>query len=134
MNALLAPRPERIRTPIGFVVVALLFYLIDGAIVHSRVFLEKPDLLAAAVSFDLTLGVTLAYWLMVVRPGKAQTRTLLPVFVASIAAAALTLPAGHRDLVHSLRYLAIPFEFAVAGMVVVGVRRTNRRLANSNGM
>lgn len=129
MNALLAPRPQRFRIPAGFIAVALLFYSIDGAIVHSPVFAEKPDLLAAAVSFDLTLGVTLAWWLMVVRPGHAVVRTILPVFVASIAAAMLTLPAGHRDLLRDLRYLAIPFELAVIGVVVAGVRATNRRLA-----
>ena len=129
MNALLAPRPQRFRVPTGFIAVALLFYVIDGAIVHSPVFAEKPDLFAAAVSFDLTLGVTLAWWLMVVRPGQAAVRTILPVFIASIAAAMLTLPAGHRDLLRDLRYLAIPFELAVMGAVIVGVRATNRRLA-----
>jgi hypothetical protein len=66
---------------------------------------------------------------MVVHRGRASARTLLPVFVASVAAASLTLPAGHRDLVHYVRYLAIPFELAVIAAVVIGVRRANRALA-----
>src|SRR4051812_6200129 len=106
---------QRSKPPVAFLVVAALFYVIDGTIVHSPLFARQPELLSAAVSFDLTLGVTLAYWLMVVRPGKAATRTLLPLFVVTIAAAALTLPSGHRDLLQYLRYLAIPFELAVFG-------------------
>ncbi|HEX4683564.1 MAG TPA: hypothetical protein VH277_12680 [Gemmatimonadaceae bacterium] len=128
MTALLASR-RRLRTPIGFAIVALLFYAIDGLIVRSSVFGRDPELMSAAVSFDLTLGVTLAYYLMVVRPGLAAARSVLPVFVASIVAAAITLPAGHRDLLRDLRYLALPLELVVIGMVVIGVRATNRRLA-----
>lgn len=130
MNALLAPRPQRIRTPIGFIVVAILFYAVDGAIVHSPAFLEKPDLLTAAASIDLTFGVTFAYWLLVVRPGHAALRTVLPVFLLSVAAAALTLPAGHRDFVRYARYSAIPLELGVVALVVIGVRRAQRRLSS----
>jgi hypothetical protein len=133
VNALLAPRPPRVRTPLGFGVVALLFYLIDGAIVHSAAFAARPDLIATAVSFDLTLGVTFAYWMMVVRPGHAALRTALPVFVAAVAAAALTLPPGHRDLVRYIRYLGIPLELVAIWLVVAGVRRTHRAL-NASGV
>jgi hypothetical protein len=119
---------QRNKLPLGFLAVAALFYLIDGAIVHSSLFARQPELLSAVASFDLTLGVTLAYWLMVVRPGKAAVRSLLPVFIASIVAAAITLPAGHRDLLQYLRYAAIPLELAVFGLVFVGVRSANRRL------
>jgi hypothetical protein len=129
MNAVLAPRPQRIRTPLGFIVVALLFYLVDGAIVHSAAFGSRPTLFSAAISIDLTLGVTLAYWALVVRPGHAALRTALPVFALSVVAAALTLPPGHRDLVRSIRYLGIPLELAILALIVIGVRRTQRRLA-----
>jgi hypothetical protein len=131
VNALLVPRPPRIRTPLGFGIVALLFYLIDGAIVHSAAFAARPEPIATAVSFDLTLGVTLAYWMMVVRPGHAALRTALPVFVAAVAAAALTLPPGHRDLVQYIRYLGIPLELVAVWLVVAGVRRTHRALSAS---
>ena len=128
MNALLAPRPQRARPPIGFILVAILFYVVDGAIVHSRAFLENPEFLAAAASIDLTLGVTFVYWLLVVRPGRAALRTILPVFLLSVVAAAVTLPPGYRDFVRYLRYSAIPIELAVVGLVVVGVRRAQRRM------
>ena len=129
MNATLAPRPQRLRSPLGFAVVATLFFAIDGAIVHSEFFARRPDLLAAAASFDLTIGVSLVYWLLVVRPGHAGLRTMLPVFLVSVGAAALVLPSGHRDFVRYIRYLAFPAEVAVIGLIVVGVRQAKRRLA-----
>jgi len=126
-------RPPRIRTPLGFAAVAAAFYLIDGLIVRSSVFAQSPDLLAAAVSFDLTIGVTAVYWLMLVRPKRVAVRTALPMFLASVVAATITLPAGHRDLVHDIRYLGIPLELAVVGFIIVGVRRTRRAL-NASGI
>ena len=129
MNATLAPPPHRLRNPIGFAVVAGLFFLIDGAIVHSELFVRRPDLFSAAASFDLTIGVTFVYWLLVVRPGHAVPRTMLPMFLVSVAAAAIVLPPGHRDFVRYIRYLGIPAEVAVVGLIVIGVRRARRRLA-----
>jgi len=131
MNDVLAPRPQRSRIPIDFFAVALLFYLVDGMLVHSSAFAERPDLIAAAASFDLTVGVALAYWLLVVRRGRAALRTLLPVFVLSIAAATLTLPPGHRNLLRDVRFVAIPFELAVMTLIVIGVRQTQKRLASA---
>jgi hypothetical protein len=129
MNALLAPRPQRLRTPFGFAVVATLFYLIDGAIVHSEVFARRPDLLAAAASFDLTIGVTFVYWLLVARPGHAALRTTLPVFLVSVATAVIVLPSGHRDFVRYIRYLGVPAELAAIVFIAIGVRGAQRRLA-----
>ncbi|MDB4878121.1 MAG: hypothetical protein JWM41_4567 [Gemmatimonadetes bacterium] len=131
MNAVLVPRFQRIRTPLGFIVVALLFYIVDGTLAHSATFGTRPDLFGAAISIDLTLGVTFAYWALVVRPGHATLRTSLPVFALSVVTATLTLPPGQRDLVQFIRYLGIPLEVAVVALVVIGVRRTQQRLAAS---
>jgi len=131
MNALPASRDPRTRAFAAFATVALIVFGVDGAIARSGVFLERPDIFAPAVTIDLTLGVTFAYWLLVVRRGRASMRSLLAVFIASAAATAVTLPPGHRALARDVRYLGIPFEFAVLGLIVVGVRRTRRRLAQS---
>jgi hypothetical protein len=142
MNALLAshgsrshsprprsPRARRNRAFVAFAIIALISFAVDGAIAHSSRFFERPELFTAAISFDLTLGVTIAYWLIVVRGGHAAMRTLLPVFVLSVGAATLTLPAGHRDLVHYARFLAVPFELAIFVAIGVAVRNAQRRLA-----
>jgi hypothetical protein len=142
MNALLAshgsrshspgpgsPKARRDRAVIAFAIVALISFAVDGAIAHSSRFVARPELFTPAISFDLTLGVTIAYWLIVVRRGHAAMRTLVPAFVLSVGAATLTLPAGHRDLVHYARFLAVPFELAIFVAIVIAVRNAKRRLA-----
>ena len=125
-----SPRaPQSARIPLAFIVVATLMFAVDGAILHSSRFNERPELLSEAASIDLTLGVTLAYYLLVVRRGLASARTILPLFLASIVAARFTLPPGHRDAVTYVRYLGIPFEIAIVTLIVIGVRSTQRRLA-----
>jgi hypothetical protein len=130
MSALVS-HPSRLRTPLGFAAIAALFYLIDGALVRTTIFSQSPDVLATIVSMDLTLGVTALYWMMLVRPGRLSRRTALPVFIASIVAATVTLPAGHRDLVRDIRYLGIPIELAMIALITVGVRRARQTLAAS---
>jgi hypothetical protein len=104
------------------------FYAIDGTLVHSPLFSRRPDALALAAAIDLTLGVTLCYWFLVVRPGHARLRTVLPVFLMSVAATAVTLPPGYRQLVVYARVLALPAEVAILVLVVIGVRRAQTRL------
>ena len=111
-----------------FALVTLAFYAIDGTLVHSPLFPKRPDALALAATVDLTLGVTLCYWLFVVRPGHARLRTVLPVFLMSVAATAATLPPGYRQLVVYARVLALPAEVAILVLVVIGVRRAQTRL------
>lgn len=117
------------RLPLAFLVVATLAFGVDGAVVHSSRFNENPALLSGAATIDLTLGVTFAYYLLVVRRGVAGARTVLPAFLASIIAARFILPAGHREFIGYVRYLGVPFELAVLGLIVVGVRTARRRLA-----
>jgi hypothetical protein len=117
------------RGRILFGVVALICFAVDGAIARSSLFLERPGLFTAAITFDLTLGVTIAYWLIVVRQGDAPARTVVPVFVLAVAAATLILPPGHREFAHYARLLAIPFELALVGAIWFAVRAAHQRLA-----
>jgi hypothetical protein len=133
MNAFLAPAPgpssRSVRTAVRFALVALLFYAIDGTIAHSQLFLDRVEVLGPVVAVDLTFGLTLAWWLIVVRAKRASARSVVAVFVLAIAGAAVTLPAGHRDVLRDFRYLAIPFELALIVGIVVAVRRASRQLA-----
>ncbi len=120
--------PRAVRLRLAFIFVATIRWAVDGAMLHSPRFNERPELLSEAASIDLTLGVALAYYLLVIRRGLAKYRTILPVFLASAVAARFTLPAGHRDSVAYLRYLGIPFEIALLSLIAIGVRGTRRRL------
>lgn len=111
-----------------FALVAIAFYAIDGSLVHSPLFSKRPDALALAATIDLTLGVTLCYWIFVVRPGHARLRTVLPVFLLSVAATAVILPPGYRQLVMYARVLALPAEVTLFALVIVGIRRARSRM------
>lgn len=88
----------------------------------SRV--ARPDLLAAAVAFDLVVVVPAAYWWLCVR-ARAPAWRVLPVVAASLAGAALVLPAGHDGVVRAVRWLAAPAELVVVWLVA---RRALRAL------
>jgi hypothetical protein len=124
-------RADRALGPAAFALVTLAFFAIDGTLVHSALFPKRPGAFALAATVDLTLGVTLCYWLLVVRPGHARLRTVLPVFVMSVAATALTLPPGYRQLAAYARVLALPAELGILVLIVVGVRRARSRLRAS---
>jgi hypothetical protein len=128
MNAVVA-RDPRTRAIGAFAMIALVLFAIDGMIARSTRFLDHADVLAPAIAVDLTLVVTGVYWLVVVRTKRANARSVLPVFLVAVAATALVLPPGHRDVARYARYLAIPFELAVVAAIVIGVRRTRRSLA-----
>jgi len=127
VTALLSRR-DRPTGPVLFLVVALVFYAVDGVIVRSPVFERHPDVIAAAASIDLTAGMTFCYWLLVVRPGHAPLRTVIAVFLATLLGAALTMPSGHREFVAEARYLILPAEIVTVGLVLVGISRARARL------
>jgi hypothetical protein len=51
-----------------------------------------------------------------------------PIFLASVATAAIVLPSGHRDFVRFIRYLGVPAELAAIAFIAIGVRGARRRL------
>ena len=131
MSALLLRPSERTRPLLLFGVVALLMFAIDGGIARSSAIDAKPDLIGGAVAFDLTIGVTFAYWLMIVRKGRARAQSMLAVFGLSTVAATLVLGSDHLTGVRLARYFGLPFELAVLGVIVVRVRQAARRHSTS---
>src|SRR6266852_5805926 len=111
--------------PLVFAALAVAAVAAEYAVVASRGFALHPTGFSAAVIFDLVVGLPLAWWLLVVRPGAARPRTLVPVALAGLAVAAALLP-GERGLLRGLRFLAIP---AGAGDVLgPPPQRVDRRL------
>src|SRR5216684_2230965 len=107
------------RRPLVFAALAVAAVAAEYAVVASRGFALHPTGFSAAVIFDLVVGLPLAWWLLVVRPGAARPRSLVPVALAGLAVAAALLP-GQRGLLRGLRFLAIPAEVA---LVVAVLRR-----------
>lgn len=75
MNALRVSRQPR--GPITFAIIAALMFAIDASIARSSAIEIKPTLIGGAIAFDLTIGVLFAYWLLVVRPGRASVGSML---------------------------------------------------------
>jgi hypothetical protein len=111
---------------IAAILVATIVYAAALLIVHSAAFAARPGVLSAALAFDLVVTVPAAYWWLVVRPGTARARTLLPVVALSVIGAKLVLPAEHRAFVGLVRYATAPLELLVVGYAVRTVTRTLR--------
>lgn len=84
---------------------------------------RSSDLVAWAATFDLTLTLPLAYYLIVVRGGHARPNTVAPVFVIGVALAARLAPHGFAQ---QLRFAAAPLELVTIGLIV-GRLMTMRR-------
>jgi hypothetical protein len=122
------PRAGRLAVPvIAALLVTVAVYAAALGVVRRPPFGRHPDMLAAALAFDLVVTVPLAYWWLLVRPGHAHARTLLPALALSVAGAKLVLPAGHQGLLGAVRYVTAPLELLLVGYAVVGVRRALRR-------
>lgn len=105
----------------------------EFAVVASTAFQRHPDLVAAAITADLTLVVPLLWYLLAVRRGGLPLVTVVPAFLLVTAAAGVVLPASaHRwlDIVH---YLAPPLELAAIVFVAIRVRAARRTFRAAGG-
>jgi hypothetical protein len=88
------------------------------AILRSRIFATNPDVIAWAITFDLTLTVPMLYWIVIVRSGSARPVTTAPVFAIAAAIAAWMLPRGNQQFLHNLRYVGAPLEIVTIALLV----------------
>jgi hypothetical protein len=105
-----------------FLAVVVAVYCVALGTVASLPRLKHPNVVASAVFVDITIVVPLAFLLIVPR-GRNRWRGLTLVFLASLAGAALVLPAQHRAALPLLRLLVVPAELAAVGLVLLGIRR-----------
>lgn len=125
MLALRHPR----RPLAGFALLALCVYATALAIVSSPLLAKSPRVISGAVTFDLLVTVPLLYWLMVVRRTRVPAVTLLPLFLAGLAAARVVLPARYQGwLALATLVLAPAAEVAVLAFAAVRARKMIRRL------
>lgn len=118
----------RARPPlIAFALLATGIYAAAVAAVRTRSAWEHPDVVRAGLLLDLLVVVPLAYWLLPVRRGGLPPRTLVTVFLLSLAGAALVLPEQRAILLRSKELLAIPLEIGLVTWIAVRVVRWARR-------
>ena len=98
------------------------------AILRSRAFTGHPDVMAWAVTFDLTITIPLLYYLVVIRTHAARPITIAPVFAACATLAAIVIPRGYQQTLHDLRFIVAPLEVIT---IVLLVRRVNAMRSRS---
>ncbi len=102
----------------AFVVLAAATIVAEVLVVQAPGFGQNPDLLSFAVTFDLTIGIPLAYYLIVSRKLNVTPASALVVFLACTGLAGLILPASHQTY---LRLVEKALLLTEGGLLVYGV-------------
>lgn len=88
---------------------------------------ENPDVIAGALTLDLTLLVPLLYYLFLVRWRGWPVITVLPVFLVSVLTAGWLIPKTQHHVLDLVGYAAVLAELAVVAVVVHKVLQLRRR-------
>jgi hypothetical protein len=107
----------RTRVPWEFLLAAGAVYGAGLWIVAALETCDRPELVAAGLTVDLTLLVPLLYWFTCVRRRGWPRITVAPVFVAAVLIASWMLPAAHRGTVELLEYALAPLELGLLGLI-----------------
>jgi hypothetical protein len=117
------------RRPLAvFARLTLCIYAAALEIVSTPLLVRAPRAISGALTLDLLVTVPLLYWLLVVRRTRVAAATLLPLFVASAAAAHAVLPAGQQGWLSLGAVLVIRAEAALMGMAAFRARAMVRRM------
>ncbi len=95
---------------------------VSAAIVSSRFFQRDPGVLSGAIAIDLIVIVPILYWCLVVRPGLAPSRTLIPIAALAIVMASAVLPRAHSGFLGWTRALLLPAETGLLVYIAWKVR------------
>jgi hypothetical protein len=111
-----------LRRILFFVFVTVVVYATSLVVLSQMARARRPDVLATAVLVDLVVFLPGIYFVMFLR-GKKRALGITPVFLLSLAGAALVLPAQYRGLLPRARLLALPAELALGGYLIWRVRQ-----------
>ncbi len=101
--------------------VVLSIYTAVYFVSHSPRSLAHPDLVGAASLFDLTVTISVAFYLLLVRRGYASPFTLIALAACSLRASAYLMPTVGSQSIW-LRWLGLPLELLVIAKVATKLR------------
>jgi hypothetical protein len=119
---------------IRFGAALLLFLAVEYCIAQWIYLSRNPDLFSAGVAIDLTLGIPVLFYFLVVRPKHFTLLSLLPVFFLSLWIATLLIPSAHQSFLKIEKLLIPVIEIALVVYVVSripAIVKTYRRVKNS---
>jgi hypothetical protein len=105
------------------------------AIVSRMAELERSELIAGALTMDLTLLVPLLYYLLMVRWRGWPLVTVLPVFIGSVLLAGRLIPDGHHRVLDLVEYGVVAAEVVLVGILAhktIQLRRAYRERAGGD--
>lgn len=115
-------RSLTVRPQLSFTAILVGLLAAESVVLASRAYALHPMPVRAAVIFDLCAMPLLAWWLLMVRPGRARPRTLARVAVLAIAFAALIFG-------REVRLLGVPLELGVLYLAFTSVGKALRTRA-----
>lgn len=114
-----------------FLVLAAALVALESWVVTRPDFAAQPDVLGLAVTVDLTIGVPLLFFFLVVRRYHLTPLAVVPVFVLSVIAANALVPPAGQGTLRVIEYALPVVEltvFAILAYKVRGIVRAYRRL------
>ena len=93
-------------------------------VIHRGTLDTRPALLAGGVAMDLLGTVTLAYWWLVVRGGRASPRSIVTVIALACVAARVILPSDVAERFGIVRFVLAAGEVVLIGWAIARLRRT----------
>jgi len=101
--------------------------VVAAVVLRTSLFARNPDVLAFGATLDLCLTLPIAYWLLVVRRGRAHPATIAAVFLSGLALSRVLVPDGYRQLLADLALLGAAAELVLVVAVAAAIRREIRR-------
>lgn len=102
---------------LGFGVAAVCVYAVALGVAGRLPTLGQANAVALGATVDMVVVIPLAFYYLFVRSRALPALTLAPVFVLSVLAASLVLPAGHRQSLRFAEVLAVPIELGLLGWI-----------------
>ncbi len=121
----------RIRIPLLLLAAATFTILVVARLaVASSAFAAKPELVALAVTIDVTLLIPALFYYLGVRRARLPLMLLPAVLLGAITVATVIIPPGYHTYINYAHYLLVPMELTAVAWVVLAVRRGLRALAS----
>lgn len=114
--------------PTVFVALVAIVYALALLIRFELITTQRPDLLATAITLDLTLFLPLMFYVLVVRQRGWHATSTIPVIILSTIAAGFVLPANRQHALDVIHLLLVPLELIVLSVVAWKGHQTYRHL------
>ena len=119
-----------------FITFSFAVFGVSYLLIHSRLFMENPDILSFGLTFDMTISIPVLYYFLA-RKRKLPKVLLIPIFMLSLIAAALILPRDHRQFLDLIKHAIFPLEAFITAYLILKITRVvkeYKRLKPKSGL